>query len=197
MKINIGISKQANTAVVRKHGGSLKKYMIANFNKAWRHGAREGIRAIAEEIVVDTGMSKASLLPLAAKVRLKAEISTQILGGGKKKNTNENLSGIWASNNKSNNKYKSKAFGERLGRDAFEYQLGSTTGKDWKFSFDIPVFHYFLHENGIAPKGHFYNSLGRGAIAFKEAFDSKIVELLKPEDVAAFMVAEFKFNEVL
>jgi hypothetical protein len=162
-------------SIVRIKGvkGNLPKFtktMHEKLVRVWQ-GA---VRAYLEEIVkgspqihVDTGMSMASLLPLAAEVRMKTVVRAainprvpsrkgmMILGPG----------GGISTATYDPNKVRSMAAGEQLGRKAYVLNYGSAGRPVMKFSFSIDVFQYLFHEEGNGTL-QAYNTLQRGQDAF-------------------------------
>ena len=105
-----------------------------------------------------TGMSQASILPLAANVGLRNELSARILGKSSKKI--EKYGEIKGQFSSFSGTRKSQAAGMRAGADAFTFNLGNAGYQRFAFSFSIPVFQYFLHESSNNSSNNFSGSHG-------------------------------------
>lgn len=123
---------------------------------------KEFIKAIIIEdaIKVDTGMSRASLLPLASQVRMLAEVRSSInpkTGGRSKKY--KPPSG-WPTYSK----YKNITQGKQIGKQAYKLEFN---GPNVKFIFSIKVYQYYIGELGLSGKPP-WDSLKIGEEAFLE-----------------------------
>jgi hypothetical protein len=127
--------------------------------------------ALDDTIRVETGMSKASLLPLAAEVRMKSIIKATISPTIRRKKGLVDISGTYHPD-----KFKSAAVGEQLGVRGKAYVLnyGSPSVPVFKFMFSIEVYQYALYENGYGSV-QAYNTLERG----KKAFVSYLTDNLR------------------
>lgn len=124
------------------------KYVHTGLMRLWRDSIRAFVREAVKYVVIDTGMSYASMLPLAAQVRIRDEIEAGMIGVGKPKSGFKNLSGGFASNNA---RFKSKTLGEQLGKEAFTIKFGTPRRPELTFTFHLVVFQYFLQEEQRGP----------------------------------------------
>jgi len=131
-------------------------------------------------IAIDTGMSMASMMPLAAKVQLATFLRSKISGssGGTRRGyTDMNY-------NYSRSQQKSIAHGQRLGSKAYDLSFGSTLNPHMTFEFDIVVLQHHLHESSANYKqSHHWESLDRGKKAFLTAWNNLHSEYVNPIEI--------------
>lgn len=168
MKINYAFRPDATKKVV--------DYSLKQINKLWENAAQNFLLSIVQDTLqyhIDSGMSLASTLPLASKLKIQKYIQAILAGRGKVRPGHKKLFGKWASNNA---KYRSQALGERLGKKAYTLKYSESNDTELKFMFDIVVFQYFLHENGYAfgNEGNAWKSLDRAREEFVEVWNKKI-----------------------
>lgn len=141
-----------------------KKY-YDNGKKLFKGSIEAFIWGVFNNIHIETGMSAASLLPLAAQIRLKNRLRAAIAGqsiGTKKQSIISYAE--WADQSE---KIKSISFGEQLGRKAYTISWGSPSRPVFEFSFLINVFQYHLHEFGYARGNPIpWGSIEAGILAF-------------------------------
>ncbi len=155
--------KRTNTA-------RLKKQIHAQASRFWRDAINVFLDAMADRIAVDTGMSMASLGPLAKEVRRKTAFLQAIRGMGPKFRS-KNYSGY----KNDTGLVKSKAAGTRLGEAAYTLSFGSPTTPVFKLSFEIAVFQFYLWEFGLAKgnEGKSWGALDAGRTAFLDFVQTK------------------------
>ncbi len=146
------------------------KYVHVGLIRLWRDSIRAFVREAVKYIVIDTGMSYASMLPLASQVRIRDEIAAGMVGLGKPKPGFKNLTGGFANNEA---KFKSKTLGESLGTEAFTIKFGTSRAPELTFTFHLVVFQYFLQEEqrGGGYISSNWRSLPKARIAFLEVFE--------------------------
>lgn len=126
---------------------------------------------------IDTGMSVASLQPLATKVQLRSIILETLRGKGPKPRKGYvDLQGVYHADQN-----KSRAHGERLGSHAYKLSFGTPDNPDLRFSFDIVVFQHQFHEPT-------WNSLQKGKEAFIAYFKSNFDAVVRVNDLIAQLV---------
>lgn len=157
----------------RSGGDAVRAYVQKQMNELFKDCVRIFINTVLDAIRndIDTGMSAATLLPLAAHVGLKSKLFSEISdsrkhvqrGGYKgripdfpvlmsrKKKRGQGTTGI-----------KNMAHGIALGDRAYTFKV---TDQRWQMSFKIRVSQYFIHEYGLAGV-HFWDSLRKGEEAF-------------------------------
>ena len=153
----------------------MKSYVRDRINTCFNDGVRAFVDEVLRKIKVDSGMTGASLLPLAGQVR-HARFVTQAIASGKKKKGHQTLSAPFENNN---GPFRSRRLGARLGRDA--YSLKHLDGANWsgEFLFRIVVFQHFYHEatgntaSGRATSGN-WRSLEAGMEAFKNTYRKQL-----------------------
>lgn len=157
----------ATAKLIRKRlRPNVNKFNIALHKRAkrlWTDAARAFVEAVIRPslIQVDTGMAKATILPLARAVRLLEVARASIKPLRKSRKGFTDLSGQWNPTGT-----KSAATGEQLGEKAFRLNFGSAKRVLLFFEFRIVVFHYLLHEAGLVPGTGPWNSLEAGRAAF-------------------------------
>jgi len=134
---------------------------------------RSYLRAIlqANTMKADTGMSKASLLPLARKVRMFTEFAGTINPKRPSRLGMTDINGRWQPK-----KFRSYQAGLRAGVEGkgFKINVGSPNRPVLNFQFNIQVFQYFLHEFGYRGKtGQTWNTLNIGTQAFLQTFEDR------------------------
>ena len=133
----------------------------------WKECVREFVKAAALQIHVDSGMSQASLLPLANTVNL-----TMYITGRKSlvKHTYKgwtDIDGVYH-----NDRTKSVSLGSLLGRSpAYPVNLGTSARPVLSFKFEIMIYQYALHELGQGGQAA-WDSLTAGSAAFHEQLDT-------------------------
>ncbi len=154
-----------NIKGIRTRGSKARftKALHARMKRLWQGAIRAFIEAVLRPnlIKVDTGMAKATILPLARAVRLLEASRATINPITKSRKGFTELSGQWNPLGK-----KSAATGEKLGQDAFTINFGSPQRILFRFEFRIVVFHFILHELGLVPGSGPWNILGIGNAAF-------------------------------
>lgn len=155
-------SRQAiKTKVLKSHHAAMAQ--------AHREATRAFIDAMLDNMLVDTGMSRGSLLPLAAAVRHKSAIRARLSGKGPRIRRNS-PTGRFADNN---TRFVSIAAGERLGQEGkgFEFSVGTPQKLEMTLIFRITVLQHFLWENGLQSQGGVaLNSLEAGRTAYVKTF---------------------------
>lgn len=137
-------------------------------SKIWDDCARAYLRAIilSDVIRVDTGMSKASLLPLARYLRMYTEVS-QGVSFSKREKGSFTSEGVWQPDVD-----RTAALGERLGAKRAGYNMlyGGPKRMVFQFDFEIKVWQYLIYEQGFG-KDAAWDTIGTGRAAFNEHFD--------------------------
>lgn len=160
MKMTVKIKRRGR----KPDPATFTKAAHERMKKLFRDATKDFLIEVINNVEVDTGMSAASLTPLAANVGLKTALLKSIAGKGPKRG-HSGLVGKWASNNA---QWKSKALGERLGEKAYEFDYGSAKAPIMRLVFEIVVFQYWLHELGIPAKTSGpWDSLEKGEQAFQ------------------------------
>lgn len=133
-----------------------------NMSTLWRGATRAFIEEILKQdlIRVDTGMSKASLIPLGRAVKMVTAIRAGInpIRDARKGVTfvDGTHSGAYDPN-----AYKTAALGEKIGEKAYVLNFGSKNRPVFVFEFRILVYQYLIGENGRG-----WNTLKVGQEAF-------------------------------
>ena len=117
-------------------------------------------------MVVDSGMSQASLLPLANFVNLTMHVSSKPSVKGLYPGWTD-IDGIWHTG-----EMKSKTLGRRLGqKPTFNVLTGSSVRPVLYFEFNIIVYQHAIHELGLGGTPS-WNSLVAGEEAFFDEWDA-------------------------
>lgn len=149
------------TASVRRSGsfsikrlessyGKIKvtKTMHEGLEKLWKDSAKAFLRAVLENQAftnhTDTGMSRASLIPLARKIRL----ATKVMEGASIKHSSRkgafDIDGNWHPD-----AIRDMAAGIAAGEEAFTLTTGTHKRMLFRFRFSIEVFQYLMNEHGM------------------------------------------------
>ncbi len=163
----------------------LKKHVHKQIVKLWKRCVGEFVKEVSKHVAIDTGMSMASLMPLAAKVRLASFLRSKISGmskGHKKGYTDKNFQYHPDRN-------RSKTLGERLGSDAYNLSFGSPLSPDLTFSFDIVVLQYWLHESksNYSGSGH-WQSIKKGERVFLRTWKALYGIYVNPKDINTWIL---------
>lgn len=146
--------------------GQIYKYIHTQLIRLWKQSVAEFVRVAAQEIAIDTGMSRASLEPLAANIRLASALAESARGmGASPRKGAFDLEGNWHSD-----RMRSKAAGRREGEKAYNLSFGTPLRPNMVFDFKIVVWQYKVHELGMFGNDP-WNSLGKGRDAFLEHFN--------------------------
>ena len=146
--------ERAEYKVLRKLHDQIKKL--------WRDSVRAFIKEAISTLYlhIDTGMSIASLIPLATEVTFQQAISEALAGKGYIGKPYYDWGGR-------TDYYKSPSYGEELGKTAYDLEWGSPRNPTLVFKFHIVVFQYWLHEHGYAINSDgAWNTLRAGQAAF-------------------------------
>lgn len=166
--MSAGVTKTASFDLRRMKSsyGKVKitKVLYKGVALLWRDSAREFVRVASEHIAVDTGMSRASLIPIARMLKMQLAVQgrrtrrgvTHLVDG----RGEYDPSGV-----------RGTKAGISAGSHAFEYKLGSQKRMHLTFEFDISVWQHFMYEDGFNGKAP-WDSLEAGRKAFNDFFDS-------------------------
>ena len=154
-----------------------------NMKQLWEGATRAFIEEMLKEdtMLVDTGMSRASLLPLSRKVRMLTVARASVGGDGDKKGAMMLEDKKWHPD-----LTRGPALGEKLGEKAFTLNFGSKDRPVFKFEFHIVVYQHWFHENfgnggSLKPTSRNMHSLAKGEAAFldyiKQNAASKVPKL--------------------
>lgn len=172
MPIKVGIEFKP----IRPKFSKATKIVHTQLIGLWKESVRSYLRKVALEgvIRVRSGMSMASLLPLARAVRMMSMIRAQITAQRKREKPRPYYDfpeGKAPAVGK-----KTIAHGKRLGEQAFELEFGSPVAPQFVFEFEIRVFHYFINEIGAGPT-QAWRSIEKGREAFLATFRAGIPRL--------------------
>lgn len=178
--LNLRIKYSSRNA--RNARGVLFKYIHDGITRLWKDSIKAFLNETMKHVNVDTGMSRASLVPLAAELRMKTVVLESLKGRGP---IGARLSGIkdprFADNN---NLVRSPGAGMRLGRKAYHINFPNR-GKSpqWRFTFKIVVFQWYLHELGLAPGTGPWNAIEKGRDAMVEYFNGEAHRYVDPKKI--------------
>ena len=189
------VKERKSSLISKRHKGHFQKTTKerhAAFSKVWDDCVSAYLLGIVTHWAthsgknhgVDTGMSMASLLPLARYVRMYTYVKSQIHPAAKKKHSYVNkkgktvverykkgvfdINGVWDPNG-----IRSISAGEASSKQRAGYNVlyGSPKRMVFRFDFEIRVWQYLVNEYG---KGHIaaWNSLEAGREAFIEHYNT-------------------------
>ncbi len=142
--------------------------------RLWVGAGRAFIRTVALEgvVKVDTGMSRASLLPLARAVGLLTAVRRSITADralrGRKGNIPLGPDG----------KKRTIAAGRRAGEDAFDFDVGTPQSPHFIFEFEIKVLQYLIREQGDDGRTA-WDSIIKGRAAFLRHIDDNASDAVR------------------
>lgn len=122
--------------------------IIRSVNIIWRGAIKAGVMQILADnrIVVDTGMAKSSLIPLARAGKFATEFAATIIPKSPPRQGYTSINGKWDFFIGK----KGPESGEEAGEEGTIVRLGTKTKPTWSLKYTIMVFHYRLHESGLA-----------------------------------------------
>jgi hypothetical protein len=134
---------------------------------AWISAVREYVRAMLFEsgMVVDSGMSAASVFPLARAVRILTLVRSGIIPNQREKPR------LYKSYDFGPDGYKTIPDGESHGEDGYELTLPSLgNGLRAEFSFKITVLQFYLHERA-------WGALPTAEAAFRKELNEGLAQI--------------------
>lgn len=156
----------------------VRKGIHAELARIWRESARAYFAAVAQLVEIDTGMSMASMIPLAAKVQYAKEIKDAVSGREAKKG--------WYDLHKvyHKDKFRSRTGGERearkrIGREHV-FSIGTASNPKFEFRFEIVIFHWIMRPNAT-------KAIDAGEVAFKTTFNALIKKSNIGRDIVSYM----------
>jgi len=162
----------------------MKTYVHKRLIRLWKRGVRDFIETVVSTISVDSGMSVATLLPLATRVRF-AEIVRASMAG---RRISPRLRRYNSYAFPGQGEFKTPEHGVRLGEDAYQLEFGSPQTPNFQFRFEITVLQFYLHENGKAvPSSHVWQSLLLGQAAFQQRLEREFDDLLPAKTLENYL----------
>lgn len=168
--------KRSSSALDRR----IKQQVMESLNTLWSRSVAAFIMAVSTQVLVDTGMSLASLYPLATKVSKGAEVRRIIMSKRKspRRRGSYDMSGSY-----NPGVPRTRTHGERLGQDAYTFKLLSRPTGTLDFGFEVKVWQFYLHEEGVgqgSPSGGM-RALIAGRVAFQSYFSRAFHDAVKPD----------------
>lgn len=165
---------KSDLLLLKGRSESLTKGYLKLVERLFKSAIGAFVEAVADSIPVDTGMSLASLSPLAAKIRQRKNIASLISGGGIKRGHYESTVSKYPVPAENAGKFKSRALGARLGQKAYSIVLGNQNNPVFTFEFDIVVLQHYINEEN----GQSWNSIEKGEKAFLKYIDENAESIL-------------------
>lgn len=136
--------------------------------RLWLGASRAFIRKVALEgvVKVDTGMSRASLLPLSRAVGLLTAVRQSIT----RDRASRGHKGAKGVSIGPNGRPRTIAAGIRAGENAFDFDVGTPQSPKFIFEFEIEVLQYLIREEG-SDGITAWNSIIKGRRAFLTYFN--------------------------
>ena len=171
-------------------GRTMSKRIQAHVNAAFREGVRSFIDGMLERISVDSGMSGATLLPLAGGVLHRRWVATAIASGKKKKGRLD-FYGKFGTNN---GPWRSRSLGAKVGGRG--YSITKLQDNNWsgEFLFRITAFQHFYHESSGNTKGsrkepsHNWQSIEHGTNEFTKTYHAELDRRLSQGDILEMLL---------
>lgn len=139
-------------------------------SNAWASGAESFVRTAVREILVETGMSAASLFPLARAIKNGATVKTiENHINNNIKRQSRKTAPTFPSGRRSSGP-QNRAAGRKAGQKAFRLNFGSVNRPVFQFSYTIVVFQWALWEQ----RGR-SNALQDGLVAFQDTIRIRFI----------------------
>jgi hypothetical protein len=181
MKVIVKAKRDPKTQ--KRNPGPLTQALHKRYIALWNRAIRVFLREIIEQdlIQVDTGMSKASLIPLARAVRMVAELQAGIspVRGPRKGYTD--ITGVYHPK-----QFKSVPHGIKLGQRAYKVSYGTPRRPVFRFHFEILVYQYLLHELGVVIGTGPWNTLPIGSEAMMDYVQQNAMDVMP--DIPKYLV---------
>lgn len=157
----------------------IQRAMHNSLVKLWKDAIRVFIRTVLDNIGVRSGMSGATLKPLAKEVRLSSYVEQSLRGKGaqfrKEKYLSTQFPGI--------TDYKSMAHGAKLGGKAYTINYGTHKVFQFDFTFEITVLQFYLNELGIGNNNEMpWFALEKGQEAAIDFINANIFRYFSAQD---------------
>jgi len=157
------------------------KYVHEELIKLWKASVGAFVLEATKHVNVDTGMSRASFLPLAANIKLAKLISADL--AGKAKFPARTLEGDIIPG-----RPKSRTLGRELGESAYDLEFGTPQIPKFKFNFRIVIFQYRLNEYGLGNNRQHWRSLEKGREAFIDHFNGNFTKYVRSQDILNWLI---------
>ena len=163
---HFGISADSYLQSMKRAKGLVTVEVHNSLKRLWIGAAKEFVRAMAREgmIKVDTGMSKASLIPLGRVLKITGEIS---ISPKRTRKGYTDINGNWVPSGT-----KSVATGIDAGESAFTIEHGSPGNPLFIFEYNLSVFQHDYWDP-------YWGSLEAGKAAFIQHLEDHYVEELE------------------
>jgi hypothetical protein len=152
------------------------------YKDIWELCTQKFVWEVARAVQVDTGMSKAQILPLARAVKLYTKIRREIVADRKKTGSKGFARKKYQGDNYTG--FKSIKAGEFLGKDSFTYDVGTPDKPNFFLRFEVEVYQYLLNERGV-PQSVAWKSIAKGREAFLDCFKKHL------RDVRELIIREY------
>jgi hypothetical protein len=157
---------------------NVTKFVRRNINAAWRAAVRAFVLEASKKIKVKSGMSMASLLSLAGVAGGGARTTVEGKASSGKAMRGITKGQVWGGYENNVGPFRSRALGERLGKDAYEVNFLSGRSSTVRFQFEIKVLQYAIHETKSQ-----WNTIARGKKAFIRTFEKEMKERFSEEAI--------------
>ncbi len=153
---------------------AIKVTLHRELTRLWRGAGQAFIRKVALEgiVRVDTGMSRASLLPLSRAVRLLTAVRASITADRASRGRRRGTVSLGP-----NGKPRTISAGIRAGENAFTYETGTPSNPRFIFEFEIKVLQYLIREEG-SDGLKAWNSILKGRRAFLAHIETHATDAL-------------------
>ena len=169
---------------------AVRKYIYGQTKLLFQEALKQFVVTAAESMTIDTGMSTATFIDLATKLRIKGTIDAIINANMKTHKLVKEYHPV--GDFQKLYKYKSKHHGRMLGRKAYKLNYGSLQRGIFRTDFSIVVYQYYLHE--YQRDGDYnskkWKSLEKGEEAFVDYIRANYTKYLDPQKVVDFIVGK-------
>lgn len=155
MKLYVKVSRHRGASKA-PNPPAMAEYGLQVYTQLWRDAAKEFVFTILRNTLVETGMSKGSVIPLAEHLRIKGA-AMDIARAGIRKSVDKGVT--YMSGSYAPDEYKSLGKGVELGENAYRITEGTVNHPIFSFSFKLTVWQHYFHETRV-------DSLGKAGRAF-------------------------------
>ena len=167
-------------AGVRPQELELRKYVQQSLARLWRACAREFFIELVKHIHVDTGMSYASVIPLARKAHLASELMSN-LSPRRSRPSHTSLEGTYIQGSPANVATGIAYGNEAVAQKRHDIDFGTPANIILRFRFEVVVYQYDKHDIQ-------WQSVNKAEAVFKLYWRTNISKYLSPTDYFSWLV---------
>lgn len=151
-----------------------------NLKTVWRISARAFFRKASQLIAIDTGMSMASMIPLATKVQTAAYIERQLAKATTPKKGWRDIDGNWHGETLRSRAQGIREAEKRIGNKHI-IDFGSPQTPTFVFRFEIVIYQWARWENA-------WRAMEEGRAQFLLTYRDELRKRIRSEDIIRYML---------